>query len=64
MDFKSGAIHGGVFFLIWLVETKQFPTVRLMFYTPQIKHSTNSYEKKSRIAQNNWKLIIGNQQVN
>jgi len=51
MDFISAAIHGGAF-LIWLVETKQFPTVRLIFYSPQIKHSTNSYEK-SRIAQNN-----------
>jgi len=42
----------GELFLICLVEAKQFPTVRLIFYTPQIKHSTNSY-KKSRIAQNN-----------
>jgi len=44
MDFVSEAIHGGAL-LIWLVETKQFPTVRLIFYTPQIKHSTNSCEK-------------------
>jgi hypothetical protein len=44
MDFISGAIHGGAF-LIWLVETEQFQTARLIFYTPQIKHSTNSYEK-------------------
>jgi hypothetical protein len=44
MDFISGAIHGGAF-LIWLVETEKFHTASLIFYTAQMKRSTNSYEK-------------------